>query len=69
VKEPRTLRGRAERGALYYSQDGRCAQCGDPLGAGWHADHVIPWRLRQVTNVHEMQPLCRRCNLQKGGKE
>ena len=69
MREPRTLRRKKHRHALWDAQDGRCARCGEPLEEGWHADHVEPWRARQITNVHEMEALCRRCNLQKGGKQ
>jgi superfamily II DNA or RNA helicase len=64
----RLLRSRRHRAALWCGQDGACARCGELLPDVWHADHVIPWRLRPVTNVHDMQALCPRCNLEKGGK-
>lgn len=63
---PRFLRSKSLRGALYAAAGGRCQRCGIELGAGWHADHVVPWSLRARTNVHEMAALCGRCNLQKG---
>lgn len=62
----RTLRSKRLRSALYYSQDGRCAICGDELSGIWHADHKIPWSVTHSTNVHEMQALCQKCNLKKG---
>jgi len=63
---PRRLRNRALRNALYRSTDGRCAICGEPLPDNWHADHIEPWALTHRTNVHEMQPLCPQCNQRKG---
>jgi len=63
---PRRLRNRGLRNALYRSTDGRCAICGEPLPADWHADHIEPWSLTHRTNVHEMQPLCPQCNQRKG---
>ena len=63
----RSLRSRKLRAVLFYSTGGKCAICGCDL-TNWHADHKIPWKLRPVTNVHEMQPLCPACNLTKGAK-
>lgn len=66
---PRTLQSKKLRSLLYYSQDGKCAICGRDLPDDWHADHIVPWVVSQRTNVHEMQALCPRCNLQKGAKQ
>lgn len=66
--EPRTLRSPELRAALYYAADGKCQICGEPLEEDWHADHIIPWKAVARTNVHEMQALCRSCNLAKGMK-
>ena len=62
----RTLRSRKHRAALWRSTGGKCSACGTDLAGEWHADHVIPWVRRKVTNVHEMQPMCATCNLKKG---
>ncbi len=62
----RTLRNKKLRAALWRSTDGKCAICARPLDANWHADHIVPWVRSQITNVHEMQPLCGACNLKKG---
>lgn len=62
----RVLRSRQLRAALWYRADGKCQQCGAPLGPGWHADHIVPWSIRPVTNIDGMQALCVRCNLRKG---
>jgi superfamily II DNA or RNA helicase len=40
--------------------------CARQLSADWHADHVIPYVQSGRTNVHELQALCRECNLRKG---
>lgn len=63
----RFLRSKRERALLWYAQDGRCALCGEPLPAQWHADHTIPWWFSKRTNVFEMGATCPRCNQQKGG--
>lgn len=34
--------GKAERATLFERFDGRCAYCGESLGARWCADHVEP---------------------------
>ena len=56
------------RAMLFYSSAGKCALCKERLGVGWHADHVIPWKVSHRTNVHEMQALCASCNLRKGAR-
>lgn len=66
MSEPRALRSKKLRAALYAAADGQCQRCGAELGAGWHADHVVPWSATGRTNVHEMAALCGTCNLQKG---
>jgi superfamily II DNA or RNA helicase len=64
----RALRSKRLRAALYAAFDGKCAKCGEPLPDDWHADHIVPWVVSQRTNIHEMQPLCPKCNLEKGTK-
>lgn len=66
--EQRALRNCALRSALYRRTGGKCAICGKALERGWHADHVVPWSKSGRTNVHEMQPLCPRCNIRKGAQ-
>src|SRR5215471_2462312 len=67
TERSRCLTSRRQRAVLWYAADGRCTQCGTPLGPDWHADHTVPWRLTHRTNVHEMKAFCKRCNLTKGG--
>lgn len=62
----RTLRSKRLRSALWIAADGKCQLCGCDLPDDWHADHVVPWSARPITNVHEMQALCPTCNLRKG---
>lgn len=64
----RRLTKRRLRTALYIAADGKCCMCGAELGKSWHADHIIPWCVTKDTNVHDMQALCRECNLKKGKK-
>lgn len=47
---------------------GRCARCGERLGASFHADHRIPFSKSGATVLLNGQALCARCNLQKGAK-
>lgn len=69
MREPRSLRRKKHRRALWNAQEGKCARCGEALPyRGWHADHVTPWRVRSITNLHEMKALCARCNQEKGAK-
>lgn len=57
-----------QRVALYLAQGGRCAECGEYLNPGWHADHKLPWVHGGETNVVNGQALCASCNLKKGSK-
>ena len=66
MSDPRTLRSKRLRAALFISADGRCQSCGMELKEGWHADHIEPWSKTHQTNVHEMQALCGDCNRRKG---
>lgn len=52
--------------SLYLATNGHCARCGVVLGAGWHADHVIPHSKGGATYIHNGQALCKPCNLKKG---
>ena len=62
----RGLRSKRLREALWVSTHGRCAVCLEALPSDWHADHVVAYHKTHRTNVHEMQPLCPRCNRKKG---
>ena len=56
------------RVALFLAAQGRCAECGEALEPGWHADHVRPFRAGGPTQPANGQALCPRCNLRKGGR-
>lgn len=68
MKEQRTLRSKKLRAALWIAANGKCQICQGELGKGWHADHVVAWVKTKITNVHDMQALCKKCNLSKGKK-
>lgn len=55
-----------ERAALYLAADGKCTNCGNDLGPGWHADHVDPYSRGGKTDVINGQALCPTCNIEKG---
>lgn len=55
-----------ERRILARWANGLCERCGVELGAGFHADHVVPFVVSGQTNIHDMQALCPRCNQEKG---
>ena len=56
------------RVALFLAARGRCAECGEPLRPGWHADHVEPVSAGGATEPANGQALCPRCNLEKGAR-
>ncbi len=64
----RTLTSKHLRHALYRKAEGLCTYCKAKLDASFHADHVIPYRLLQRTNPHELVASCATCNLKKGGR-
>jgi len=50
---------------------GRCASCGNRLGASgleFHADHINPFSKGGATILANGQALCSRCNLKKGAR-
>lgn len=63
----RTLKSRKDRAQLYLNYNGLCAICKTDL-TDWHADHKIPYCLTKKTEFDNMQPLCRKCNLEKGAR-
>jgi 5-methylcytosine-specific restriction enzyme A len=70
VTERRVLRSAKQRALLWLSTDGRCARCGEELAEdAFEADHIEPYSKTHRTNVHEMQPLCKQCNREKGNRE
>lgn len=64
----RFLRNPTDRNILYWSADGHCQHCGDPLPDGWNADHIEPWAATHTTNLFDMVALCPKCNNRKGAK-
>lgn len=49
-------------------QRGKCACCGQPLGADYHLDHRMPLALEGPNADENIQLLCAKCNLSKGAK-
>jgi len=43
-----------------------CAACGKPLDHNFHGDHVKPLSKGGKTILKNAQPLCPKCNLEKG---
>lgn len=68
MKAKRFLTSKKLRYALWKSTEGKCAICKCELPDNWHADHIVPFVKSQMTNVHDMQPLCPKCNLKKGSQ-
>lgn len=67
-RDPRRRFNASERVTLYLAADGKCCECGNPLGPGWHADHVDPHSKGGVTDLINGQALCPPCNLKKGNQ-
>lgn len=66
----RFLRSAKRRALLWLSTEGRCTRCGAELPEdAFEADHIEPYSRTHRTNMHEMQPLCPRCNQEKGDRE
>ena len=64
----RRFRGKA-RVALFLASRGRCAECGEPLRTGWHADHVEPVSAGGATEPANGRRSARACNLEKGARQ
>ena len=68
---------KTQRSALHGKYGGRCAYCGESLGARWHADHVEPvvrqhWLkvprapdYPERDTLENMNPDCPPCNIDK----
>jgi 5-methylcytosine-specific restriction endonuclease McrA len=55
--------------ALSERQGGKCALCGQVLSAsGVHVDHIVPRKYGGKNHQQNLQLVCARCNLKKGGK-
>lgn len=60
-----TTRWRKLREIVIRRDQGACQLCGRE---GHHVDHIIPRRLGGTDELHNLQLLCKECNLQKGGR-
>lgn len=54
---------------LLIKQRGRCACCRVRLGAKFHRDHIVSLAQGGTNEIHNIQLLCRPCNLAKGAKD
>jgi len=57
-----------DRRAAFIAANGVCQECGTLLPANYHADHKIPFCAGGKTTLDNIQALCPKCNLKKGGK-
>lgn len=53
---------------LFALQKGKCACCGEPLGAKYHLDHIMPLALGGENEDRNIQLLRATCNAQKHAK-
>ena len=57
-----------QRRILALLASGRCSECSEPLGPGFHADHRHPYSHGGPTILRNGQALCAPCNLKKANK-
>lgn len=67
-EEERFLRSKRIRAEIFFSYDGKCAICECELDESFHIDHIIPWSKNGKTNLFNLQPTCKKCNLKKGNE-
>jgi len=53
---------------LFELQNGKCVCCEQPLGKGYHLDHIMPLALGGLNTDDNMQLLKARCNMEKKAK-
>lgn len=70
TKELRNITRRIPRGVQFRvlkRENQICRRCGQPVKDDEvHFDHVIPWAKGGPSDEHNVQLLCRKCNLKKG---
>lgn len=55
-----------QREVLYAAANGRCQQCGDPLGDAWKAAHLVSLQLAGPRPNGEFEPWCVACSSEMG---
>lgn len=66
-RDPRRMFTTFQRTQIFLAANGACQGCGEGLGPGWEADHVISWAEGGPTEVENGQALCPRCHRSKPG--
>lgn len=54
---------------LHKKQKGKCAICRDKLKRNFHRDHIVPLARGGSNLIHNIQLLCKACNLRKNAKD
>jgi 5-methylcytosine-specific restriction endonuclease McrA len=56
---------KTQRTNLYILQDGLCAICQSSLEDSFEVDHIQPFSEKGVTEIWNLQALCKSCHLEK----
>lgn len=57
-----------DRSAVWSKTGGLCTYCKEPLGAGWHVDHIVPVAAAGLNAIVNLTPSCAACNMAKGAR-
>lgn len=68
-RDPRRRLTVEERRAAFARANGRCQNCGKPLGTDYHDAHLAAWTRGGATNGENIEPQCMRCNLSNGSND
>lgn len=68
-RKQRRFATKQQRDAVLIAQDFRCAICSLELKDGFELDHRLPYALGGVTDVSNLQAVCKSCHRLKTASE